>query len=276
MDPFFLPRDAGACFCTHHAPADSRQAARAALVFVHACGEEMNKSRRMVALQARALAQAGCAVLTIDLSGCGDSSGLLQDAHWGGWQADIDAACTWLAARHPGAPLWLWGQRAGALLASQVAAARAQPPHLLLWQPLLAGKAQVQQLLRMKAAAGLADGVQAGAAMAGLRQALARDEAVEIGGYTWPAALLQALETATLRAPPPPAGTVWIEVSSRPGAELSPASLTLLQAWRSAGSRVDARVAAGPAFWQTAEIELAPDLLAATVAAVLNPDWTAA
>ena len=42
---------------------------------VKAWAEEMNKARRMAALQARLLAENGYAVLQIDLHGCGDSSG---------------------------------------------------------------------------------------------------------------------------------------------------------------------------------------------------------
>lgn len=270
VDPFFLQRDTGERLCLHYWLGDDRLRPGAALVFVHACGEEMNKSRRMVALQAQALAQAGCAVLTIDLLGCGDSSGLLQDASWSAWLADIEAACDWMAQRHPGAPLCLWGHRAGALLASQAAARRAAPPHLLLWQPLTSGKPQVQQLLRMKAAAGLSAGIQAGDAMAGLRQALAQGTQVEIGGYTWPAALMQALESASLGAPAAPARVAWLEVSNRPEPELAPGSAKLLEAWRASGIAVDARALRGPAFWQTSEIELAPDLLAATISAVLD------
>ena len=270
MDLFFLQRDIGQRLCAHHGPADDRQPPRAALVFVHACGEEMNKSRRMVALQARALAQAGCAVLTIDLLGCGDSSGLLQDASWAAWLADIDAACDWMVMRHPGAALGLWGQRAGALLASHAASRRAKAPHLLLWQPLLSGKPQVQQLLRMRAAAGLAEGIQAAHAIARLRQALADGMPVEIGGYTWPAELLLALESASLAAPAAPGRVAWLEVSARPEPGMNPGSAGLLEAWRACGIAVAARAVRGPPFWQTTEIELAPDLLTATVSAVLD------
>jgi len=46
----------------------------------------MNKSRRMVALQARALAGRGFAVLQMDALGCGDSAGDMQDATWADFQ----------------------------------------------------------------------------------------------------------------------------------------------------------------------------------------------
>ena len=77
FDAFHLSADAGRAgqrFCVFH-PAQG--VPRGAVVHVPALFEEMNKSRRMVALQARTLAAAGFAVLRIDLHGCGDSSGEL-------------------------------------------------------------------------------------------------------------------------------------------------------------------------------------------------------
>ena len=70
---FFLP-DArgGQRFCIHHAAQGPVR--RGQVVYVHPFTEEMNKSRRMAALQSRALAGAGFSVLQIDLAGCGDLS----------------------------------------------------------------------------------------------------------------------------------------------------------------------------------------------------------
>ena len=69
-EAFFLPVGGGQRFCIFHRPHGAE--ARAALIFLHPFGEEMNKSRRMAALQARALAAAGYAVL------CGEDDGARQ------------------------------------------------------------------------------------------------------------------------------------------------------------------------------------------------------
>ena len=265
---FFLPQPDGLRLCVHHAPASAAAPARAAVVYVPPFGEEMNKSRRMASLQSRALAQAGCAVLQIDLKGCGDSSGDLGDVRWDDWLADVQAAADWLTQHYPTAPLWLWGLRAGALLAAEAAQARAQAPQLLFWQPLLAGKTQVQQLLRLKAAAHLSDGAAAKAAMAQLRAALAAGETVNVAGYPLPGALAQALEAATLARPPAGSRLRWFELSTRPEATLMPASSQWLAASQTASTDVQARVLSGPAFWQSTEIEEAQSLLSATVQAV--------
>ena len=96
-DVFHLARPNGERLCVYHAPTAGLP--RAAVVYVHPLAEEMNKSRRMAALQSRALAAVGCAVLRIDLHGCGDSSGDFADASWEDWVDDVVAACGWLRER---------------------------------------------------------------------------------------------------------------------------------------------------------------------------------
>ena len=114
-EPFFLQTDCGRRFCLYHAPRAEKEC-RGAFIYVHPFGEEMNKSRRMAALQARAFAAMGFGVLQIDLFGCGDSSGDFSDARWDIWKQDLSGASTWLAER-VSAPISLWGLRLGALLA---------------------------------------------------------------------------------------------------------------------------------------------------------------
>jgi exosortase A-associated hydrolase 2 len=181
----------------------------------------------------------------------------------------VHAACDWLTGQHPGVPLWLWGQRSGALLASAAAAARPQPTHLLLWQPVLAGRTLVQQLQRLSAAAHLGDPTASKLALAALREAVAEGRSVEVAGYTIRADLMTALEAATLTMPAQ-GRVVWLELSSRAGAELSPAARKTVDAWQQAGLSVQAAVVEGPAFWQAVEIEQAPQLIDATVPAVLG------
>jgi uncharacterized protein len=273
VEPLFLSVDAGALgqrFALHHKPKGAR--ARGLVVYVHPFAEEMNKSRRMAALQARALAQAGFAVLQIDLLGCGDSAGNFGDADWARWLADVVHACRWLQDEHggdggPAPPLWLWGLRAGCLLATEAAAQLDTPCKLLLWQPAHSGKLLLQQFLRLKAAGELLGG-HGKAAMEQLRSDIAAGRSVEVAGYTLAASLCERLEQAQLQPPPRGDTAVWLETSTVESLALSPASEARLGAWRSAGWSVQAQAVSGPAFWQTTEIEDAPALLAATLAAV--------
>ena len=264
-EPCFARADDGSeRFCIHHAAAAPL---RGLVLHLHPFAEEMNKSRRMAAQQARALAQAGFAVLQFDLLGCGDSAGDHGDATWPAWLADTLWAARLLRERTaaPHAPLWLWGHRVGALLAVQAAAALAEAgepaPGLLLWQPTVQGKTALQQFLRLKAAAEMLDGGAKGVTES-LKRELAAGQAVEVAGYRLHPQLAAGLEAATLAPPPQPARAVWLEVAGGDAPELLPASRMAIERWRAAGWQVDAEAVTGPAFWQTTEIEDAPALLA--------------
>ena len=265
VEAFFLPADAGQRLCIHHPP-PRPGSVRGAVVYVHPFGEEMNKARRMAALQSRALAGAGFAVLQIDLRGCGDSSGDFGDASWADWIDDVVRAAHWLQARYA-APLWLWGLRAGCLLAASAAARLGGDCRFLFWQPGVAGKPLLQQFLRLKAAADLQQG-DAKATMDALRAALAAGQPVDVAGYTLHPALAAGLERATLDALPRASQVLWLEISTRDGAELLPASMPRIEAWRHDGHAVTTAVVPGPAFWQTQEIEDAPALIEATLRAM--------
>ncbi|ANH70502.1 hypothetical protein ABE85_12330 [Mitsuaria sp. 7] len=236
--------------------------------------EEMNKSRRMTALAARAFAAAGFEVLTMDLLGCGDSSGDFGDASWARWQDDVRLAADWLDARAlPGpdgvkAPFWLWGLRAGALLApAAFETLNDRPLHLLLWQPMTAGKLQLQQFMRLRVAADLIGGQAKGAVQA-MRDQLARGEAVEIAGYLLAPALAEGLESAQLKPSARVRRVAWLELSPREDATLTPAASMAVDAWTAQGVDVRAAVSQGPSFWAATEIEEAPRLIEASLAAL--------
>ena len=262
--PFFLDDEAGGQrLCVLHRP--RTQAVVGAIVHVHPFAEEMNKSRRMAALQARAFADAGYAVLRCDLRGCGDSSGDFGDASWDDWLADVARAAAWMRERFE-APLTLWGLRAGCLVAAEAARRHSLDADLLFWQPMTAGKLALQQFLRLHMAKEMLDG-QAGAGTQGLRERLNRGEHVEIAGYALAPALADGLEQATLQ-PSTTGRTLWLEVSTRDDAALLPASAALVGRWNSAGHRIAERVVKGPPFWSATEIEEAPELIAATLDAL--------
>jgi exosortase A-associated hydrolase 2 len=207
----------------------------------------------------------------VDLLGCGDSSGDFGDATWAAWLDDLTRAARWLQTRYPDAPLWLWGLRAGALLASDAVPRIGTPLNLLFWQPALQGNLLLQQFLRLKAAAKLADG-GGKAILDAARADLASGKAVDVAGYQLSAALAQGLQAAAL-APPdaralPSGRLVWLEVSTQSDPKLAPAAQAALPRWQSSGWKLQSQAVSGPAFWQTTNIEDAPELLAATVAAL--------
>jgi exosortase A-associated hydrolase 2 len=261
-ESFFLPVEGGFRYCLYHAPAGD---CRGALVYVHPFAEEMNKSRRMAALQARALAALGVGVLQIDLHGCGDSTGEFADARWDSWKQDIAQARAWLGQRL-GRPTGLWGLRVGALLALDYAYAAAEPvERLLLWQPVTGGSAVLAQFLRLRVAAGL---MQDGASNGGtkvLRAELAAGKTLEIAGYDLAPALAAAIEPLDANVLAPRGCRIdWLEVTSAPDRPLPPAASRVASSWRAQGIDFGVRLVQAEPFWTTQEITECPALLDAT------------
>ena len=265
LEAFFLPSTPGQRFCLLHRPATGVPV-RGAIVYVQPFAEEMNKSRRMAALQARAMAVEGYFVLQIDLLGCGDSSGDFGEASWDAWIGDVVSACAWLRLQTD-APMWLWGLRAGCLLACEAARRLDGAVNLLFWQPVVSGKQFLQQFLRLKVAGEMLAGEGKGL-MEQMRQSLAQGNPVEISGYSLGAALALGLESAELVPPSSSPCVAWFEVSSKPDAALSPVASMRIEKWQAEGHQVRAHVVSGPAFWQTTEIEECPALLGMSLAAM--------
>ncbi len=244
-------------------------------MFAHPFAEEMNKSRRMVAMQSRRLAAAGWSVLLIDLRGCGDSDGEFEEATWRDWIDDLDAAYRWLAARTAGA-VTIWGLRAGALLACAVARLRNEPQRLLLWQPVISGNQHLQQFLRLATVAGVLNDNEGAPSTAALRTQLAAGRNVEIAGYHLNPALAAELQAAEMTVPPHGSSAIWLELAAgTAGAAIGPASSARIDQWRAAGCLVQSDTVAGPPFWSTVEIAESPALLERTEALMLSVEHPA-
>lgn len=260
--PLFVGAHAARRFYLHLHPSEG--AVRAGLVFVAPWAEEMNKSRRMVALAARAFAAQGISVLLLDLAGTGDSAGDFSEARWDIWLDDVAQAHAWLS-HEINVPVGLWGLRLGALLATQAAARLADTTPLLLWQPVLSGKTHLTQFLRLKVAAEALAGSSSQTTQH-LMQRLAQGESIEVAGYPLPGALASALADTKLELPQHFKGPVqWIEISQSTPPALLPVSEPLLQRWREQDTAVHATALSGPAFWQSQEIEICPELTAASL-----------
>lgn len=246
MEAFFLPAPNGARFCLYHEPTGT---VRAGVIFVPAFAEEMNKSRHVVAQMARRLAASGVGVLLIDLQGCGDSTGTLEDSSWDDWREDLRLATGFMRQRGHDA-LVLWGMRLGAVLAAQCASERPSDfVRCLLWQPVAQGEAHLSQFLRLRMANALLSGAKQGETGKQLRARLAGGESLEIAGYRLSSAMAAALERLDLGSIRPPCPVDWFEVLPEANRALPVAAARVIEQWRDAGTDVSLTPIVGEPFW---------------------------
>lgn len=188
---------------------------RGSILCVQPIGEEHALARHAIAAQAWRMAALGWAVLLLDLYGCGDSPGEAAQATLEGWRNDLLRAAMISRQRSPG-PHVLWGIRAGALLAVDIAVALDQLIDAqLFWQPCESG--------------------------AGLAQALPPST-----GFS--PRMLSALGELQMQPPPtaergsPPA-VLFLEAgeTAQPRPEVTAATRRIAEAWLAAGYLADAR-----------------------------------
>lgn len=263
IEPFFLDSPRGQLFCIFTAPADRQL--EGAVLYLPPFSEEMHKSRRMAALQARAMAAQGYAVLQIDLTGCGDSTGDFSDASWSAWLDDASLAHVWLAKK-TARPITLWGLRTGALLATNLAQRlHAAVRNLILWQPVSDGSLFINQFLRIKLASEMLSEGQSKSGTKVLLAQLEAGEGVEVGGNMLCPAMARELGSIKLASLTPGCPVSWLEVGAHASTNVTPASQRIVDAWQSAGGRVQAKTVQSDPFWATQEIIECPALIDATL-----------
>jgi len=261
----FIPGRKGPLFLVHRGPS----VCRGCVLVLPPFAEEMNKSRRMVALLATRLAHHGYSSVVPDLYGTGDSGGDFVDADWSTWRDDLIRVARWSEATC--APLTaLLAVRLGCALACEAEILASLPAleRTVFWQPALDGSRCLAQFLRLRTAAAMANGNRE--SIADLRQALAEAGHLDVSGYRLSAQLVADLDA--VKSPEVlPAGlgrVTWLELV-RDGSQPPAAATTrLLDSSRAAGVSIAAHAMAGEPFWSTTEIVTHEDLLEKTFAAI--------
>jgi uncharacterized protein len=265
--PFFLPTSSGGLYALHLPHAGPTL--RGTLLWLQPFAEEANCARRHIVAAAHECQAQGYASLLIDPFGTGESEGDLGEATWEIWRSNVIEAADWLRKRQAAlqaAPLWLVGVRAGALLGASVVA-EVLPAGIVSWQPVAAGRAVLDGFLRMKLASewAVAESANAADILGRLREQLNTGAAVEVAGYTLPAALAQNVEKQALAWDKGKCGRVaCLEFRSRHDGESerghSPAIERLCESWREQGMRIASAVTETPPFWMLYEAPLTPGL----------------
>ena len=271
-EPFFLKAGSGERFCLYHAP-HSGEDCRGAFIYVHPFADEMNKSRRMAAMQARAFAAVGFGVLQIDLFGCGDSSGEFRDARWDIWKEDLALAMKWLVD-HVSVPISLWGLRLGALLALDFAKTSDRPiEKIMLWQPVISGESFLTQFLRLRLANEIfSNEKEKPTGTNTMRASLFSGEILEVAGYELSPVLasaidkLKASELAVTKS-----AIYWFEIVSESGRPMTPAATKVASAWEQRGANLQVYLVPCTSFWTTQEISECHALVSATARCVMEP-----
>jgi hypothetical protein len=138
----------------------------------------------------------------------------------------------------------------------------------LLWQPVVSGRLHLTQFLRVRLASDVVSRGGGGEGTRQLRETLRSGQCLEVAGYMLSPPLALAFDEAAFTCADQVTSVVWLEVGAGDSPALAPVSHDTIESIRAPQRRVDARVVGGPPFWQTVEIEHAPALIDATVAAM--------
>jgi exosortase A-associated hydrolase 2 len=253
-------------FLLMHLPARARSAG--CVLLVPPFAEEMNKSRRMLALAAQGLAARGFCAALADLHGTGDSAGEFHESTWERWKADLRAVAGHLHAQgHPVTAVL--GVRTGCALAAEVAKEEGwQLTRTVFWQPVLDGARYFTQFLRLRVAASLMENDRRESA-GDLRARLRAGETLEVAGYAISPAMADQLERVSLGAALGPGlGRIaWFEIVRGEDPQLPGAAAAAVAA-AAAQVSIEATPVPGEPFWSATEIVQIPALIQRTVAAL--------
>lgn len=274
-EPFFLKARDGKRFCLYHPPHNDKEC-RGAFIYAHPFGDEMNKSRRMAAMQAGTFAMMGFGVLQMDLFGCGDSSGEFRDARWSIWKQDLALAKEWLENRIS-APVSLWGLRLGALLALDFARSSGDTiEKIILWQPVISGESFLNQFFRLRLVNKMLSDAPGSEKVPGtktMRDQLANGETLEIAGYELAPDLTAAIDNLKATELIVAKSTIhWFEIVTEPGRPMTPSGTKVASAWKQNGVNLHIHIVSCVPFWATQEIAECPELVSATAMSLLPRD----
>jgi exosortase A-associated hydrolase 2 len=262
IEPVYVQGPAGKLLFTLLRP--ERAGSREAVLCLPPFAEEMNKSRRMLALQGRMLAANGMPFLLPDLFGTGDSDGDFGTATWDVWCEDVAFAADWLA-RAGYEKLNILALRSGCLLFRSVADRLAGVAgRVAFWAPVTSGEKMLSQFFRTKLVSALQQG--SSTSTAEIRAAIHEAGELEIAGYRLTSGLTRAIDDLTLvdLAWPSEQRVLWLDASPASSVRMPAATRRFVDDWTQAGVAVEYHRVHGAQFWMGPEIEEVPEFLSLT------------
>jgi pimeloyl-ACP methyl ester carboxylesterase len=214
-------------------------APRSGVAVCYPFGQEYLRSHRALRELCRQLSQRGHHTLRFDYFGCGDSSGSAEDCTVDQWIQDTEAAVTELRESAGSDRVALLGLRLGGAMAALAASRGLRLDSLVLWDPIVSGRAYLEELARshrkfMEGRPRPADWQE-------------RDPPDEVLGTPFPAGLRAGLaDLDLLKLTRPPAPTVLL-VSTQD----EPALPALRDHLQRLGARVEHHHIDSPPLWRT-------------------------
>jgi exosortase A-associated hydrolase 2 len=145
LEPFYFGAAGKQLFGCYHAP-QAGQFRDYGVVICYPLEPEYIRAHRACQQLAVRLAMAGFPVLRFDYYGCGDSAGDGAEGHFKQWLRDIGLAIAELKGQSGVQKVCLIGLRLGASLALAASASRSEVASVILWEPIVNGKAYLQEL----------------------------------------------------------------------------------------------------------------------------------
>lgn len=149
MEPFYFGLPTQPLFGCYHVPQSGR-VRQCGIVLCYPMGHEYLAAHRAYWQLALHLSQAGFPLLRFDFYGCGDSAGDDSEGGLRQWLSDIARAIDELRRRCRAQQLCLVGLRLGGALAVLAGAERGDLAGLVLWDPVVNGRAYVEELTRLQ------------------------------------------------------------------------------------------------------------------------------
>lgn len=178
-EALYFEVDGARLFAVESAPATG--CSDVGVVICHPYGEERQFVDRVLVRFARHLAVSGFAALRFDRSGYGDSTGELADDGLERPVLETLAAADLFRRRVGVSRVVLLGLRFGGLIAALAAEREPHLAGLVLWSPIVSGKAYTSELIRKKLFAQIAD--RSGGKRDEILASLAADGMIEIEGH---------------------------------------------------------------------------------------------
>jgi len=145
IEPFYFGEEPNLLFGVYHPP-QTGACSKVGVILCYPVGQEYIRSHRAFLRLARLLSSTGFHVLRFDFYGSGDSAGDGEQASVGRWIADISTAVDELRGGCDVGRICLIGLRLGGTLAAIAGAERGDIDGLVLWDPVVEGRAYLKEL----------------------------------------------------------------------------------------------------------------------------------